>query len=72
VTRVRRSAALAREHLPEDTFGSLDPDQVALARTVDRSVLGCMNDMAFVGEVSIDRSDGLAGTDIRGPICTGH
>jgi hypothetical protein len=55
---------LAREHLPEDTSGSLDPGQVAVARTADRSVLGCMNDMAFICEVSIDRSGGLAGTDI--------
>jgi hypothetical protein len=55
---------LAREHLPEDTFGGLEPDEVALARTADRSVLGCMNDMAFMCEVSVDRSGGLAGTDI--------
>lgn len=33
---------LAREHLPEDTFGGLEPDEVASARTADRSVLGCM------------------------------
>jgi hypothetical protein len=55
---------LAREHLPEDTFGSLDPEQVAVAKTADRSVLGCMNDMAFICEVSIDRSGGLEGIDI--------
>ncbi len=57
---------LAREQLPEDTFGSLDPGEVALARTADRSVLGCMNDMAFMCGVSIDRSGGLVGTDIAG------
>jgi hypothetical protein len=55
---------LAREGLPEDTFGRLDPDEVVLARTADRSVLGCMNDMAFLCEVAVDRSAGLADTDI--------
>jgi len=55
---------LAREQLPEDTFGSLDPDEVIVARTADRSVLGCMNDMAFLCEISIDRCGGLAVTDI--------
>lgn len=55
---------LEREHLLEDTFGSLDADQVVIVRTADRSVLGCMNDMAFLCEIHIDRSGGLAGTDI--------
>ena len=55
---------LAREHLPEDAFDGLDPGQVALARTAGRSVLGWMNDMAFLCEIQIDRSGGLAGTDI--------
>jgi hypothetical protein len=30
-----------------DTFGRLGPDSVHLARTANRSVLGCMVDMAF-------------------------
>jgi hypothetical protein len=34
------------------------------AKTADRSVLGCMNDMAFLCERAIDRSGGLAGTHI--------
>ena len=37
---------LLREQLPADTFGSPDPAAVILAKTADRSVLGCMNDMA--------------------------
>jgi len=35
-----------------------------LAKTADRSVLGCMNDMAFLCEIVIDQAGGLAGTDI--------
>ena len=56
---------LAREQLPEDTFGRLDPGQVAVAKTADRSVLRCMTDMALPCEVAVDQSGGLAGTDIR-------
>jgi hypothetical protein len=41
----------ARERLPENTSGSLDLDQVALARTADCSVLGRMNDTAFIREM---------------------
>lgn len=42
------SRELLREQLPTDTFGNLDPAGVTLAKTADRSVLGCMNDMAFM------------------------
>ena len=38
---------LRREELPAGTFGDLGQQQVLLATTADRSVLGCMNDMAF-------------------------
>jgi hypothetical protein len=37
---------------------------VVLAKTADRSVLGCMNDMAVLCEVAITRSGGLAGTNV--------
>ncbi len=55
---------LLREQLPADTFGSLDPASVVIAKTADRSVLGCMNDMAFMCEIAVNRSGGLAATDI--------
>jgi hypothetical protein len=55
---------LDRERLPQDTSGRLDPGQVAPARTADRSVLGCMTDMAFPCERATDRSGGPAGTHI--------
>jgi hypothetical protein len=55
---------LLREQLPPDTFGVLEPGQVLIAKTADRSVLGCMNDMAFPCEIVISEAGGLAGTDI--------
>ncbi|HLY64910.1 MAG TPA: hypothetical protein VKU60_05195, partial [Chloroflexota bacterium] len=41
---------LAVEGLRVDTFGKLDPDNVLIAKTADRSILGCMNDMASLCE----------------------
>jgi hypothetical protein len=58
------SRELLREQLPADTFGNLDPIGVVLAKTADRSVLGCMKDMAFLCETVTIRSGGLATTDI--------
>ena len=58
------SRELLRERLPADAFGNLDPAGVSLAKTADRSVLGCMNDMAFMCETVTTRSGGLAITDI--------
>ncbi len=60
------SRELLREQLPADTFGRPDPADVSLAKTADRSVLGCMNDMAFMRETVTTRSGGLATTDIAG------
>ena len=34
-----------------------------MAKTADRGVLGCMNDMAFLCEVAISHADGLAHCD---------
>ena len=57
-------AALHAEHLPVDTFGELDPWQVAVAKTADRRVLGTMNDLAFTLEHAIAAAGGLARCDI--------
>jgi hypothetical protein len=54
---------LRREDLPAATFGDLEQQEVLLAKTADRSVLGCMNDMAFLCEHAITGAGGLAGTD---------
>jgi hypothetical protein len=55
---------LLREQLPADTFGRPDPASIILAKTADRSVLGCMNDMTFMCETVTSSSGGLASTDI--------
>jgi hypothetical protein len=57
------SQELVREGLPADTFGNPAPASVVLAKTADRSILGCMNDMAFMCETVTIRSGGLAATD---------
>lgn len=57
------SRELLREELPADTFGSPAPASVILAKTADRSILGCMNDMALMCETVTTRSGGLAATD---------
>ncbi len=54
---------LLSEGLPSSTFADLEPEKVILARTADRRVLGCMNDMAFLCENAITRSGGLTRTD---------
>jgi hypothetical protein len=55
---------LTREGLPSTTFGRLDPAALALAKTADRIVMGCMNDMAYRSEAIVWDSGGLASTDI--------
>jgi hypothetical protein len=52
------------EGLSAGTFGDLERQEVLLARTADRSVLGCMNDMAFRCEHVIADAGGLARTDL--------
>ena len=54
---------LQREGLPPDTFGNLRGHDLVLAKTADRSVLGCMNDMAFLCEAALTDSGGLAHCD---------
>ena len=63
VTRLIKRELLS-EGLPMATFTGPEPVNVILARTADRSVLGCMNDMAFHCEVVIADAGGLAHTDL--------
>ena len=53
---------LACESLPCAVFAGLEKGEVILAKTADRSVLGCMNDMGFL------RQNAIAGSG--GPMCT--
>lgn len=55
---------LRREGLPPATLGNLRAQQLILAKTADRSVRGCMNDMAFHCEVAISDAGGLAHFDL--------
>lgn len=55
---------LRSEGLPAATFADLEPDKVILAKTTDRRVLGCMNDMAFLCQHAISGSGGLTRTDL--------
>ncbi len=51
--------ALLEEGLPVDALGSLDPDDVRLAKTASRHVLGVMNEMALRCRWQIDQAGGL-------------
>ena len=51
--------ALLEEGMPIDTLGRLDPDDVRLAKTASRNVLGVMNEMAFECSLMIEHGGGL-------------
>jgi hypothetical protein len=55
--------ALQAEGLPVDTLGDLDAQQVTVAKTVDRRILGTMNDLAVTAEHVIATVGGLARCD---------
>jgi hypothetical protein len=55
---------LAAEGLPADTLGVLDSARVVVAKTADRKVLGCMNDLAFTCERAVVSDGGLAHLDL--------
>lgn len=61
VTLVREH--LGSEDLPHDTLGALDPDDVQLARTASRSVLGVMNDTAIHARYRIEAMGGIDRSD---------
>jgi hypothetical protein len=49
---------LAAENLPTETFGRLSDEALRIATTADRSVLGCMNDMASLLASSSPETEG--------------
>jgi len=55
---------LVAEGLPVRTFGDLGTEELSIAKTADRSVLGCMNDMAYLCEDAVARAGSLASTDV--------
>lgn len=56
--------ALGSETLSPDTFGRLDPQDVHPAKTADRSILGCMNDMVLMIRRVIASTGGLEHCDV--------
>jgi hypothetical protein len=52
--------ALDRDGLPRNTFGAIDPHDVRLAKTVDRSVVGSMNDMVHLVRHIVRSMGGIA------------
>jgi hypothetical protein len=57
-------SALASERLSADTFGRLDPGDVHMAKTADRSILACMNDMVLMIRRVVSSFEGLEHCDI--------
>lgn len=57
--------ALLAEALPANTLGPLDPTDVPSAKTSNRVVLGCMNDMAWLIENDLMVYGGLVDADIE-------
>jgi hypothetical protein len=57
---------LHAEGLPLDVLGRLDANDVHVARTASRSVLGFMNEMAFHLRYQIELEGGLDACDTRG------
>lgn len=60
------AAALLDDGLPSDALGRLAPDDVQLAKTASKHVLGVMNQMAFEIEWVVDQAGGLWNVDIGG------
>lgn len=56
---------LLAEDLPPSTFGDLTTETLLIAKTTSRSVLGCMNDMAFLCQVAVADVGSLDCADIR-------
>jgi hypothetical protein len=55
--------ALDRDGLPRDTFGVIDAHDVRIARTLDRSVVGSMNDMVQTIRHIVNSTGGLSHCD---------
>lgn len=55
---------LAAEGLPAEIVGVTDSCGVRIAKTADRSVLGCMNDLALHCEYAVADAGGLAQVDL--------
>ncbi|MEU7818587.1 hypothetical protein [Pseudonocardia sp. NPDC049154] len=59
------AAALRSEALPRDALGELDEREVTVARTLDRRVLGTMNDHAVMAQHVVAAAGGLSHCDVE-------
>ena len=57
---------LAAEGLSPDALGVIDPSDARIAKTADRGVLGCMNDLALTCNYAVADAGGLAQLDLVG------
>ena len=57
-------AELAAERFDEHALGELDPGRVTIAKTADRSVIGCMRDLALTCQLATQDAGGLARLDL--------
>lgn len=57
---------LAAERYPSDVLGVLDPSDARIAKTADRSVIGCMNDLTLTCEYAVADTGGLPQLDLLG------
>ncbi len=60
------TGALLEEGLPSDALGRLEPNEVRLAKTASRHVLGVMNQMALEIGWHVDPVGGLWNIDVDG------
>lgn len=60
----RVAKQLRVERFDEGALGDLDAAQAVVAKTADRSVLGCMNDQAFLCEQVVASSGGVDRLDL--------
>jgi hypothetical protein len=58
------TAALLDEGLPGDLLGRVEPDDVQIAKTASKHVLGVMNQMAFEIGWAVDQAGGLWNVDV--------
>ena len=56
---------LLSEGLPSSALGNLENQSLAIAKTADRRVLGCMNDMALHCEYSVAQAGSLPVLDVQ-------
>lgn len=54
---------LRAEGLAPDTLGRLDPDDISVAKTASRSILGVMNETAFHARYQIEAMGGIDRSD---------